>query len=114
MPKSTTFRRFLTALKQHWKTALPGVVLTPDPPAPLRCGLTFTAGAIPHFDQRVYLDFQTTHRKRGHFTINLIIVDKDSELSTITILDHPRPGERLAHGGHRIGKFVGDQRHDKW
>jgi hypothetical protein len=36
------------------------------------------------------------------------------EPSLLTIIRAEEPGEPLAHGGHRIGHFVGDRRHDKW
>lgn len=114
MAKSSTFRSFITALKRHWETALPQVKAVTKPPAPLRSGLTFDAGEIRAFGQRVYLDFQTTWNEAGKFTINLVIVDSGREPSLTSVLGDKNPGQRLAHGGHRIGEFLGDGKHDKW
>src|SRR4051812_29712106 len=100
MAKGNTFRRFMTALKRHWKSALPEVTQCSEPPAPLRRGMTFDAGTIHRWNQHLYLSFQTTWREAGHFTINMIIVDDGCAPSVTNVHRRAKPGEKLAHGGH--------------
>ena len=110
--KTSTFRRFMTALKRHWQSALPGVRPVAEKVGYLSRGLTFDAGEIAQFEQQVYLEFQNGRYEPGHFTINVIVADKGREPTASMVRD--KPGEKRANGGRRIGDFVGDQRTDKW
>jgi hypothetical protein len=114
MAKSSTFRRFVTALKRHWKVVLPDVKPLKEGCGHLPKASSFDAGIIPAFGQRVYLEFQTTWKEAGYFTINFIVADPGREVSGITQFADWKAGQRLEHGGHRISHFLGDRRHDKW
>src|SRR2546423_195442 len=115
MAKSSVFRRFITALKRHWRTELPHVTPLSERRGSLPKSSSFDAGVVQATGQHVYLEFQTSWKEAGYFTINLVVVDKGRQVSTMTV-GSPKdwlPGTRLEHGGHRIGHFVGDGRHDK-
>jgi hypothetical protein len=114
MAKISRFRRFLTALKRHWKTALPAVTSLAQPPSPLRSGLTFDAGCIKKYNQHVYLDFQTTGQEAGRFTINVILVDDGTEPNTVHVWKPIKLSKKLECGAHRIGNFLAQGHHDKW
>jgi len=92
---------------------MPGVKPISQRIGPLPKSSSFDVGVIPGTGQRVYLHFQTTWKEAGYFTINLIVVDAGQEVSLIHVLGRETPGERLEHGAHRIGHFLG-KRHDKW
>src|SRR6266480_1858105 len=114
MAKSSVFQRFIKALKLCWRSALPQVKPLLERRGSLPKASSFDAGIIAKTGQHVYLEFQTRWIEAGKFTINLIVVDDGCEPSLLTVVRSRKLGERLAHGAHRIGRFVGDGRHDKW
>ena len=104
----------MTALKTHWRTALPTVKPLKERHGFLPKASSFEAGTIPVFNQRVFLQFQTTWKEAGYFTINLVIADPEQEIHTVTQNTWDwKPGKKLDHGAHRISHFLG-RRHDKW
>jgi hypothetical protein len=108
----------MKALKAHWKEALPEIRPLTERRGPLPKARRFDAGVIPSTGQHVYLEFQTTWKRAGYFTINLVVVDGGSELSVATQF-HWTVGQRLSHEGHRIGSFLKTddpqhRGHDKW
>jgi hypothetical protein len=115
MAKQKVYQRFITALKGHWRTALPDVKPLSNPLGPLPKSSSFDAGFIPTTGQHVFLQFQTTWQEAGKFTINLIVVDEGCELSDISENAYAwKCGGRLPHGAHRIATFLENVRHDKW
>jgi hypothetical protein len=122
MAKSSVFGRFMTALKHHWRGALPHVKplsevkRIPERRGSLAKSSSFDAGIIPETGQRVYLHFQTTWKEAGYFTINLVVVDHGRQISTMTVGSSQDLllGRRLRHGAHRISNFLRLGRHDKW
>jgi hypothetical protein len=105
MAKSSVFRRFITALKRHWRAELPHIVPLSEPRGSLAKSSSFDAGVIPATGQHVYFGFQTSWKEAGYFTINLVVADLAQQESTT-----------LAGSWHRISHFLGDTRprHDKW
>jgi hypothetical protein len=115
VPTNSVFQRFIRALKRHWKTAPPAVTPLRVRVGPLSMASSFDAGTIADTRQHVYLQFQTTSKEAGYFTINLIVADEGQPVSDVTLFSGGREADkRFGHGAHRIGSFVGNKRHDKW
>ncbi|HYO09573.1 MAG TPA: hypothetical protein VER17_11430 [Tepidisphaeraceae bacterium] len=115
MAKRSVFRDFMTALKRHWRTALPGVEPLKAARGSLPMASTFDAGKVTGSEQRVYLCFQHNQKVPGEFTVNVILAHDGEEPRYWGVHpDEVRPGETLGDGPRRISQFLPHVRHDKW
>jgi hypothetical protein len=114
MAKGSAFTRFMQALRRDWRSTMPAVRPVAAPCGTLPKASTFDAGTVAAYDQQIYLWFQTTWQEAGKFTVNVVVADPGEQASAGYVGQDFVPGERLRSGGHRIGRFVGDHRHDKW
>jgi hypothetical protein len=114
-PKRSAFRDLISAVRKHWRTALPSVRQVDEPlDALMSKASTFYAGWSPKLGLNVFINFQHSTKawQVGQFTINLVLSQ------TMGAPKHqggpvvPENESGFTEGLYRIGSILGGK--DKW
>jgi hypothetical protein len=115
MTKRSVFRDFISALRAHWRSALPDVRLVAQSFGPtMPKASTFYAGFARPLEMHVFLNVQHSSNawQVGSFTINVILSKREGAPEGQGGPFAPRDGDSFTEGSYRIGSLLAAK--DKW